>query len=64
MEYMLRSCILTYSAKWDECLPLAKFSYNNSYQESIKMHLSKLFMVEGVELHWIGQSLEKDDSLE
>jgi hypothetical protein len=21
----------------DECLPLAKFSYNNSYQESIKM---------------------------
>jgi hypothetical protein len=25
------------SAKWDDCLPLAEFSYNNSYQESIKM---------------------------
>jgi hypothetical protein len=23
--------------KWDECLSLAEFSYNNSYQESIKM---------------------------
>ena len=34
---MLRSCVLTYSAKCDECLPLAEFSYNNSYQESIKM---------------------------
>jgi hypothetical protein len=34
---MLRACVLAYSAKWDECLPLAEFSYNNSYQESIKM---------------------------
>jgi hypothetical protein len=25
------------SAKWDECLPLAEFSYNNNYQESIRM---------------------------
>ena len=23
--------------KWDECLPLAEFAYNNSYQESIRM---------------------------
>ena len=34
---MLRSCVLSYSEKWDECLSLAEFSYNNSYQESIKM---------------------------
>jgi hypothetical protein len=34
---MLRSCVLAYSVKWDACLPLAEFSYNNSYQESIKM---------------------------
>ena len=34
---MLRSCVLTYLAKWDECLPLAELSYNNSYKESIKM---------------------------
>jgi hypothetical protein len=34
---MLRACILDFSQKWDECFPLAEFSYNNSYQESIKM---------------------------
>jgi hypothetical protein len=37
LQDMLRSCALTYSNKWDECLPLAEFSYNNSYHESIKM---------------------------
>lgn len=37
LEDMLRVSVLTYSVKWDECLPLAEFSYNNSYQESIKM---------------------------
>jgi hypothetical protein len=37
LEDMLRSCVLNFLAKWDECLPLAEFSYNNSYQESIKM---------------------------
>ena len=39
LEDMLRACALTYSQKWDECLPLAEFAYNNSYQESIKMAL-------------------------
>jgi hypothetical protein len=34
---MLRSCALTYQDQWDECFPLVEFSYNNSYQESIKM---------------------------
>ncbi|WVZ48670.1 hypothetical protein U9M48_000089 [Paspalum notatum var. saurae] len=34
---MLRACALTYSTKWDECLPLAEFAYNNSYQKSLKM---------------------------
>ena len=37
LEDMLRACVLAYSQKWDQCLPLAEFSYNNSYQESIKM---------------------------
>jgi hypothetical protein len=34
---MLRACALTDGSKWDKHLPLAEFSYNNSYQESIKM---------------------------
>jgi hypothetical protein len=34
---MLRACVLEFPQKWDDCLPLVEFSYNNSYQESIKM---------------------------
>jgi transposase-like protein len=34
---MLDACVLTDGLKWGKHLPLAEFSYNNSYQESIKM---------------------------
>jgi hypothetical protein len=34
---MLRACVLQYEKNWDKCLSLAEFSYNNSYQTSIKM---------------------------
>jgi hypothetical protein len=34
---MLRACVLMDGPKWDKHLPLAEFSYNNIYQESIKM---------------------------
>jgi hypothetical protein len=37
IEDMLRACVLEFPQKWDDCLPLVEFSYNNSYQESIKM---------------------------
>ncbi|WVZ93905.1 LOW QUALITY PROTEIN: hypothetical protein U9M48_039855 [Paspalum notatum var. saurae] len=37
LEDMLRACALTYSTKWDECLPLAEFAYNNSYQKSLEI---------------------------
>ncbi|WVZ84528.1 LOW QUALITY PROTEIN: hypothetical protein U9M48_031554, partial [Paspalum notatum var. saurae] len=37
LEDMLRACALTYSTKWDECLPLVEFAYNNSYQKSLDM---------------------------
>lgn len=37
LEDLLRSCALNFLDKWDDCLPLVEFSYNNSYQESIKM---------------------------
>jgi hypothetical protein len=37
LEDMLRACALEFPQKWDDCLPLAEFSYNNSYQESIEM---------------------------
>jgi hypothetical protein len=37
LEDMLRACALKYGKSWDKSLPYAKFSYNNSYQASIKM---------------------------
>jgi hypothetical protein len=29
--------VLHYGKDWDKCLSLAEFSYNNSYQSSLKM---------------------------
>jgi hypothetical protein len=37
LEDMLRACALQYGRSWDKSLLYAKFSYNNSYQESVKM---------------------------
>jgi hypothetical protein len=34
---MLRACALQYGRSWDKSLPYAEFSYNNSYQESLKV---------------------------
>ena len=37
LEDMLRACVISSKGSWEKWLPLAEFSYNNSYQESIKM---------------------------
>jgi hypothetical protein len=37
LEDMLRAYVLHYGKDWDKCLSLAEFSYNNSYQSSLKM---------------------------
>jgi hypothetical protein len=34
---MLRACALKHGRSWDKSLPYAEFSYNNSYQASLKM---------------------------
>jgi hypothetical protein len=34
---MLRAYIMEYQGSWDKNLPWAELSYNNSYQESLKM---------------------------
>jgi hypothetical protein len=34
---MLRACALQYVRSWDTSLSYSEFSYNNSYQESLKM---------------------------
>jgi hypothetical protein len=37
LEDMLRLCALKHGRSWDKTLPYAEFSYNNSYQASLKM---------------------------
>jgi hypothetical protein len=37
LEDMLRACALTYGADWESSLPFAEFSYNNSFQASLRM---------------------------
>jgi hypothetical protein len=37
LEDMLRACALKHGGSWDKSLPYAEFSYNNSYQTSLKM---------------------------
>ena len=34
---MLRACVIDFKGSWEDHLHLAEFSYNNSYQASIKM---------------------------
>lgn len=34
---MLRACVPSYGSKWEDCLPFAELSYNNSYQSSLQM---------------------------
>ncbi|GJW31269.1 putative reverse transcriptase domain-containing protein [Tanacetum coccineum] len=39
LDDMLRGCIINFGGSWDVHLPLAKFSYNNSYHSSIRCAL-------------------------
>nr|GEZ60402.1 hypothetical protein [Tanacetum cinerariifolium] len=36
LEDMLRTCVIDFGSGWDKHLPLAEFSYDNSYHASIK----------------------------
>jgi hypothetical protein len=39
---MLRAFVMEYQGSWDQNLPWVEFSYNNSYQESLKMEPFKV----------------------
>jgi hypothetical protein len=63
LEDMLRACVIHYGKNWDKCLSLAEFSYNNSYQSSLKMAPFEPCMEGGVEHPLIGHKLEKEKFL-
>ena len=37
LEDLLRACVLTYGTDWEKSLSYAEFTYNNSFQASLKM---------------------------
>jgi hypothetical protein len=37
LEDLLRACVLTYGSDWEKSLSYVEFSYNNSYQASLRM---------------------------
>ncbi|GJS41955.1 putative reverse transcriptase domain-containing protein [Tanacetum coccineum] len=39
LEDMIRACVIDFGGNWDVHLPLAEFSYNNSYHSSIRCAL-------------------------
>jgi transposase InsO family protein len=49
LEDMLQAGVLEFPLKWGESLPLAEFSYNNSYQKVSRWHPLKLCMGDNVE---------------
>ena len=44
LEDMLRACALDYGSSWDDDFPYAEFSYNNSYQASLKKGTFRSFV--------------------
>src|SRR4051812_33624216 len=37
LEDMLRACVISFGKKWENYLPFAEFSYNNSFQSRLNM---------------------------
>jgi hypothetical protein len=48
LEDMLRACALQHGSSWDKSLPYAEFSYNNSYQASLKMSLFETLFLDQI----------------
>jgi hypothetical protein len=64
LEDMLSTYALQHGISWDKSLPYAEFSYNNSYQATLKMSLFETLYGGKcrIPLHWI--RLEEDRSLD
>ncbi|WVZ95181.1 hypothetical protein U9M48_040978 [Paspalum notatum var. saurae] len=54
LEDMLRACAIQYGTSWDKSLPYAEFSYNNSYQASLKKSSFEALYGEGAGRRYFG----------
>ncbi|KAI3762710.1 hypothetical protein L1987_53151 [Smallanthus sonchifolius] len=58
LEDMLRACIIDFGGSWDSHLPLAEFSYNNSYHSTIGMLLFKMLYGRRCRTRFVGVKLD------
>ena len=56
---MLRVSVLDFGGNWDRQVPLMKFTYNNSYQNSIGMAPFEALYGKDAEPPSVGRKLEK-----
>jgi transposase InsO family protein len=64
LEDMLRACALKHGGSWDKSLTYAEFSYNNSYQASLKMSPFEALYGRKCRIPCIGIKLVKGSSLD
>ncbi|GJV20795.1 putative reverse transcriptase domain-containing protein [Tanacetum coccineum] len=63
LEDMLRACVIDFGGSWDVHLPLAEFSYNNSFLHSISVRSrSKHYMKENVSSQAAGGDRPKSNA--
>ena len=60
LEDILRACALDYGSSWDDNFPYVEFSYNNSYQASLKMAPFEALYGRGAGHHCREMKLEID----
>ena len=63
LEDMLRACALQHGGSWNKSLPYVEFSYNNSYQASLKMSPFKALYGRKCRIPLYWTRLEEDSSL-
>jgi hypothetical protein len=64
LEDMLRACALQHGSSWDKSPPYVEFSYNNSYQASLKMSPFETLYDRKCRLLYFWTRLGEDSSLD
>ncbi|GJR23691.1 putative reverse transcriptase domain-containing protein [Tanacetum coccineum] len=62
VEDVLRACVIDFGSDWDKHLPLAEFTYNNSYHASIKAAPFEAYAEGNVDRLYVGVRLEMPNS--
>ena len=54
LEDLLRMCVPEFGGSWEDHIPLVEFAYNNSFNLVLEWPHSKHYMVDRVDLRYVG----------